>query len=106
MATVTYYDISFECTTALKGENYVHLLDDERAMIAAFDGVTDFTNFAITDGEWTTPTADHDCYVAVLKDDGTIGRGGHKCCELIAAEVCESAPETLEEGKWYLIKEA
>lgn len=104
MATVKYFDLSFDCATAIKGENYVHLLDDEGAMIVAFDGVTDFSSFSITGGSWTTPTPEHECYVAVLKDDGTIGKGGHRCCDLISAEVCEQAPTTLVEGRWYLIK--
>lgn len=104
MATVKYYDLTFECATAIKGDTYVHLLDSNGTMIVAFDGVTDFSVFSIEGGEWCNPTAEHDCYVAVIRDDGTIGKGGHRCCDLIAAEVCEQAPTTLVEGRWYLIK--
>ena len=82
MAVVTYLDNSIECTTALKGDDYIHLLDADGVMIAAFDGVTDFTGFSITDGEWTTPTAENDCYLAVVKDDGSIGKGAHRCCDI------------------------
>ena len=106
MATVKYGNLSFWCETAIKGNDYVHLLDSEGAMIVAFDGVQNMSAFSITDGTWTDETPDHECYVAVMKDDGTIGKGGHKCCDLISAEVCESTPTTLVEGKWYLIKEA
>lgn len=106
MATVKYYDLTFNCSTAIKGENFVHLLDGDGTMIVAFDGVTDFSHFSITGGSWVTPTPAHECYVAVMKDDGTIGKGGHRCCDLIAAEVCQSTPTNLVEGKWYLIKEA
>lgn len=107
MATVKYGDLSFWCETAIKGEDYVHLLDSEGNMIVAFDGVQYLSDFTITNGSWTEPTPEHECYVAVMKDDGTIGKGGHKCCDLIAAEVClNGAPDVLEEGKWYLIKEA
>ena len=105
MATVKYYDLSFECATAIKGDDYIHLLDEEGTMIVAFDGVSDLSAFTISNGTWKNATPAHECYVAVMKDDGTIGKGGHRCCDLISAEVCASAPTTLVEGKWYLIKE-
>lgn len=82
MAVVTFLNNSIECATALKGNDYIHLLDADGVMIAAIDGITDFTGFAISGGKWTTPTAEHNCYLAVLRDDGTIGKGGHRCCDL------------------------
>lgn len=106
MATVKYGDLSFWCETAIKGEDYVHLLDSEGNMIVAFDGVQYLSDFTITNGSWTEPTPEHECYVAVMKDDGTIGKGGHRCCDILTAEVCQSTPTSLVEGKWYLIKEA
>lgn len=111
MATVTYCGMSFTCATAIKGDDYVHLLDSAGEMIVAFDGVTDFANFAITDGAWKTPTADHDCYIAVIKDDGTLGKGGHRCSDIPTTltsmsdvVVCDSMPTSYVEGKWYLVK--
>ncbi len=83
MATVTYLGETYECVTALKGADFIHLLDANGNMVAAFDGVTTFDGFDIADGSWTTPTADSDCYLAVVKDDGTTGKGGHKCCDLV-----------------------
>lgn len=106
MVTVMYRDLSFECATAIKGENYVHLLDENGTMIAAFDGVTNFNYFSISGGSWTNPTPENECFLAVIKDDGTVGKGGHRCCDVIVAEVCETAPVNPVEGKWYLIKEA
>lgn len=73
MPTVTYYNETFPCTTALKGADYIHLLDDAGNMIAAFDGVVDFSGFFISDGDWTSPTAADFCSVAVIEDDGTLG---------------------------------
>ena len=78
MATVTYNNESFTCTTALKGTDYIHLLDSSGAMIVAFDGITDFTGFTISGGSWTTPTSADSCCFAVIEDDGTIGKSSHK----------------------------
>lgn len=111
MATVTYCNRSFECETAIKGEDYVHLLDADGVMFVAFDGVTDFSGFAITGGAWKTPTADHNCRLAVIKDDGTIGKGNHKCSDIPTklgdlkdVVICTETPTDLVEGRWYLIR--
>ena len=111
MATVKYGDLSFWCETAIKGEDYVHLLDSEGNMIVAFDGVQYLSDFTITNGSWTEPTPEHECYVAVMKDDGTIGKGGHKCSDLATkltdlkdVVVCDSMPEIFTDGRWYLVR--
>lgn len=96
MATVMYRDISFECTKAIKGENYIHLLDEDGTMIAAFDGVSEFSNFSISDGEWVDPTATSECFLAVIREDGSIGKGTHKCCDLPSVE--ETWTFTLKDG--------
>ena len=82
MATVTYLGESYECSVALKGANYIHLLNDGGYLIAAFDGITDFSNFAISSGNWTVPASDDDCHIAVIREDGTIGKGSHKCSDI------------------------
>lgn len=82
MATVTYLGETYECATALKGADYIHLLDENGDMTAAFDGITDFSGFEITSGSWATPASDNDCYLAVIRDDGTIGRGHHRCSDV------------------------
>lgn len=105
MVVVTHMGVEYSCAKAIKGADYVHLVNEQGKLIVAFDGVSDFSGFSIAGGSWVTPTAENDCYVAVVKDDGTVGKGGHRCCDLIAAEVCESTPTNLVEGKWYLIKE-
>ena len=73
MATVTYNNESFICTTALKGTDYIHLLDASGHMIVAFDGVVDFSGFSISDGDWTSPRDVDLCSIAVIEDDGTLG---------------------------------
>lgn len=81
MPIVKYGDVEYSCAKALKGDNYIHLLDSNGCMIAAFDGITDFTVFTI-DEDWTTPTPESDCYLAVIGDDGVIRKGTHKCCDI------------------------
>ena len=82
MATITYLGKSYDCATALKGSDYIHLLDSDGTMIAAFDGITNFSGFTIKNGSWTTPTPEEDCYVAVVKDDGAMGKGNHICSDI------------------------
>ena len=72
MATVTYNNESFTCTTALKGTDYIHLLDASGDMIVAFDSVADFSGFSITDGDWTSPKRVNDCNLTVFGEDGVI----------------------------------
>lgn len=111
MAVVTHLGVEYPCSKALKGEDYVRLLGADGAMIVAFNGVTDFTAFSITGGTWSTPTADNNCYLAVVKDDGTIGKGDHRCSDipmklasLPDVVVCTEMPDEYEDGKWYLIR--
>lgn len=88
MITVTYNDISIECSKALKGSNYIHLLNSSGLIIAAFENVKDFSAFAISGGEWTTPTSADSCYIAVLGEDGTIQKSNKKACDVaIASDV-------------------
>ena len=96
MATVTYRDLTFECAKAYKGGDYIHLVDDSGTMIAAFDGINDFSDFSITDGSWDIPPNDHYCFIAVMREDGTIGKGGHLCSQIPTAS--ETWTFTLKDG--------
>lgn len=82
MAKVTYLNESYECAVAFKGADYIHLVDSDGNMVASFDGVTDFSGFLISGGSFTTPANDDNCYIAVVREDGTIGKGGHKCSDI------------------------
>lgn len=111
MATVIHMGVEYPCATALKGEDYVHLLNEQGKMIVAFDGVSDFSDFSIAGGTWITPTAENNCFLAVVKDDGTIGKGNHRCSDIPTTlasmsdvTVCESMPTSFVEGQWYLVK--
>ena len=83
MATVTYNNESFTCTTALKGTDYIHLLDAEGAMMVAFDGITDFSGYSITGGSWTTPTPPDECYFAVVEDDGSVTKSSYRRSDFV-----------------------
>ena len=82
MPTLEYLGESYTCATAIKGDNYIRLLDEKGCMIASFEEISDFSGFKITNGGYTSPTMDHHCYLAVIRDDGTIGKGGHKCSDI------------------------
>lgn len=82
MPTLEYLDRSYDCATAIKGEDYIRLLDDNGCLVASFDGIADFSAFELSGGEYTEPTPAHDCYLAVIRDDGTFARGGHRCSDI------------------------
>ena len=84
MPTVILNDESFPCATAIKGEDYILLLDEGGDVIASFEGIKDFSAFFITDGDWIIPTPNNECHVAVIKDDGTIGKGNYRCSDILS----------------------
>jgi len=57
MPILKYLDYAFECATAIKGEDYIHLLDENGVLIVSFEEITDFSGFALENGGYTTPTA-------------------------------------------------
>ena len=104
MPTLKYLDEVFDCTTAIKGDDYIHLLDDNGVMVAAFDAITDFSGFTLENGSYVSPTADHSCRVAVIRDDGTIGVGSHTCEDIGTA--LDTANEAKEAANAVYSKEA
>lgn len=82
MPTLKYLDRTFDCAVAIKGADYIHLLDENNVMTAAFDNITDFSDYTLENGSYTAPTAEGYCKVAVLRDDGTIGAGDHTCADI------------------------
>ena len=57
MPTLKYLDNAFDCATAIKGEDYIHLLDESGALIVSLEGISDFSLFTLVNGEYTSPTA-------------------------------------------------
>ena len=99
MATVTYNNESFTCTTALKGVDYIHLLDSKGAMMAAFDGITDFTGYSITDGSWTTSTPPDECCFAVIEDDGSVAKSSYRRSDFVT-EIADGAVTGAKLADW------
>lgn len=82
MPTLVFMEQSYPCSVAIRGSDYIHLLDENGIMTAAFDKITDFSDYTLQDGSYTSPTADGNCKVAVVRDDGTIGVGEHACADI------------------------
>ena len=82
MPIVTYDGHEFECATALKGADYIRLLDAAGCKIVAFEGVVDFSTFTITDGDWTNAPAADDCYIVTASQDGSLHTSSKKACEV------------------------
>lgn len=85
MATVIHNGTQYTCALAIKGDDYIHLLDDNNRMIVAFDGVSDFTCFSISGGTWSTPEDLDDCYLVVMRDDGTLVKSHLRACDVSTA---------------------
>lgn len=83
MITVTHRGETFMCATAIRGTDYVHLIDSDGSLIASFEGIRDhFQSFSIEGGEWTLPAPPEACRLAVVCDDGTIKKSNRKCNDL------------------------
>lgn len=54
MAILTVYDEQFPCSVAMKGDDYIRLLDEEGNVVFFADGITDFSPY-ILDGSWEYP---------------------------------------------------
>lgn len=81
MIQVRYKGMLYECSTAIKGTRYVHLLDAGGYMVAQFNNITDFTDFTISGGTWSIPTDAYDYYVGLM---------GDKCITRIGSSMCWS----------------
>lgn len=69
--TVTYNGKTYSCATALKGPDYVHLIQSSGKLFVAFDGVTDFSGFTLTGGSWTNVSST-DKPLAAIGSDGKL----------------------------------
>lgn len=52
-----YLGQKYECAKAVKGADYIHLYADEemKNQTHSFDGIADFSDYKIIDGEWSEP---------------------------------------------------
>lgn len=93
---VSFCGVNYECAKALKGSNYVHLLDTNGKIIAAFDGVSNFSGFVISGGSWSTPKTENSCFLAVVREDGTVVKSSVSCGDI--PKETEEWTFTLEDG--------
>ena len=66
MVIIQHNGIKYECTLAIRGSDYVHLLDKGCCMLAQFNGVTDFSAFTFEMGRWTVANDAYEYYVKTL----------------------------------------
>lgn len=104
MATLTFNGTRYECEVAIKGPDYVHLLDANGALILAFDGVVNFNAFSLQDASWTIAEVEDNCRVAVMREDGTIGAGSHRCRDIGTKGYTLELPNA-QSSEWVLGKD-
>lgn len=56
MPTLTFNDRTYSCARAMKGADFIRLLNDKGDVVFFADGITDFTPYALT-GTWETAQA-------------------------------------------------
>lgn len=57
MPTLTFNTQEFSCARAMKGADFIRLLDNAGNTVFFADGITDFTPYVLTNGAWETPLA-------------------------------------------------
>ena len=45
----------YEADKAIKGPDYVHLVDASGNITASFEGISDFSGYELLEGEWSEP---------------------------------------------------
>lgn len=109
MVIVTYNATNYECMSAIKGNNYVHLLDANNNLIAAFDGVVDFSSFTIYGGDWSTPTPVDNSFIATVGDDKVIRASSRRGSDIpniqISTTDITAGSSPLDTGKFYFVYE-
>lgn len=80
--TVTYCNMTFNCSKAVRGSDYIHLLDANNSVIAAFEGVSNFNMFSISGGSWTTAASNDASFIAVVGEDGVIRKASKKVSDI------------------------
>lgn len=57
---ITVYDEQFECSKAVKGNDYIHLYDANDICFASFEGIVSFDGYSISGGDWSEPEFTND----------------------------------------------
>lgn len=83
---LTYLGVDYPCAKAVKGADYIHLLDEDGNVITAFHGVADFSGFSLSGCNWTQPDTCDKSHVAIIRSDGTIDKSNAKYEDFIFAD--------------------
>ena len=86
MITVTFCNMTFTCEKAIKGSDYVHLVDADGNLTACFEGVTNFNKFTITGGFWTAAPSNDDCELAVVGAGGVVRKSTKKASDIASLQ--------------------
>ena len=103
MVVVTYNGVAYECHKAYMGEDFVHLVDAAGCMVAAFDGVNDFSGFTITGGTWETPCGCDDGFIMTVGDDGVPRPSTRRLSSMPNVVVVDTEPDVLTNNTLYFI---
>ncbi len=82
MITISCCGTSINCASAIKGDTFIHLLDENDNIVAVYEGITDFSRFTISGGSWTEAESENDCNLVVMRSDGTIAKVSKKLCDV------------------------
>lgn len=72
MPTIKYNNESFECSKAIRGVDYIKLLDSAGNEICLFGGIHDFSMFEIADGDWSAPGGYEEIRASAYLSNGTL----------------------------------
>ena len=95
MITVTVYGETYECVTAYKGSDYIRLVDAIGMVTASFTGISDFSGFSISGGNWSTPAEPDNSPIMVALEDGSISKGSSTCSDISSALSAATAAESI-----------
>lgn len=107
MITINFCNMTFTCDKAIKGSDYVHLVDADGNLTACFEGVTDFGQFTISGGSWTTAPSNDSCELAVVGADGVIRKSTKKASDIASLQTdvssIKNTIEALTNRNWKLL---
>ncbi|WMJ83414.1 DUF4376 domain-containing protein [Oscillospiraceae bacterium LTW-04] len=88
---MTAYGAQFECAKAVKGDRDIYLFDSGGNCIASFEGISDFSCYAISGGEWSERSLNE------------IKSSKISASKTQLAEYLETHPLTYTDGKQYSV---
>lgn len=63
------HGVEYECAKAIKGNDFVELYDASGGNIASFNGISDFSGYALDGGDWEEPETSTESVLLELAAD-------------------------------------